>query len=41
MTVDIASLVSDNLDIWTTAVERKSGAGRGLRRGLSPGGGMA
>jgi type I restriction enzyme S subunit len=29
MTVDIASLVSDNLDIWTTAVERKSGAGRG------------
>lgn len=29
MTVDNASLVSDNLDIWTTAVERKSGAGRG------------
>jgi type I restriction enzyme, S subunit len=29
MTVDVASLVSDNLDIWTTAVERKSGAGRG------------
>jgi type I restriction enzyme, S subunit len=29
MTVDIASLVSDNLEIWTTAVERKSGAGRG------------
>nr|WP_294917908.1 restriction endonuclease subunit S [uncultured Neokomagataea sp.] len=29
MTVDIASLVSDNLDIWTTAIERKSGLGRG------------
>lgn len=29
MTVDIASLVSSNLDIWTTAVERKSNAGRG------------
>lgn len=29
MTVDIAPLVSDNLDVWTTAVERKSGAGRG------------
>lgn len=28
MTTDISSLVSDNLDIWTTAVERKSGAGR-------------
>ncbi len=32
MTADIASLVSDNLDIWTTAVERKSGAGRGGKR---------
>jgi type I restriction enzyme S subunit len=29
MTVDVTSLVSDNLDVWTTAVERKSGAGRG------------
>lgn len=29
MTVDIASLVGDNLDTWLTAVERKSGAGRG------------
>ncbi|MEG3177104.1 restriction endonuclease subunit S [Sphingomonas sp. RB3P16] len=29
MTVGVASLVSDNLDIWTTAAERKSGAGRG------------
>ena len=29
MTVNITSLFSDNLDIWTTAVERKSGAGRG------------
>ena len=35
MTVDIASLVSDNLDIWTTAVERKSGAGRGGNKRLS------
>lgn len=29
MTVDIVSLVSDNLDIWATAIERKSGSGRG------------
>ena len=29
MTVDVASLVSDNLDIWATAIECKSGAGRG------------
>lgn len=29
MTVNVASLVSDNLDVWTTAVQRKSGAGRG------------
>jgi type I restriction enzyme S subunit len=28
MTADVASLVSDNLDTWTTAIERKSGAGR-------------
>jgi len=34
MTVDIASLVSDNLNIWTTAVERKSGVGRGGRKGI-------
>ena len=26
---DIAALVTDNLDIWTGAIERKSGAGRG------------
>lgn len=26
---DIAALVADNLDIWTCAIERKSGAGRG------------
>lgn len=26
---DIAALVADNLDIWTGAIERKSGAGRG------------
>ena len=35
MTVDVASLVSDNLDIWTTAVERKSGAGRGGGKRIS------
>lgn len=35
MTIDIASLVSDNLDIWTTAVERKSGTGRGGGKRLS------
>ncbi|MEG3192063.1 restriction endonuclease subunit S [Lysobacter sp. D1-1-M9] len=29
MTTDVASLVSENVDIWTTAVERKSRAGRG------------
>lgn len=32
---DIASLVSDNLDIWTAAIERKSSAGRGSGRKLS------
>lgn len=26
---DVAALVADNLDIWTGAIERKSGAGRG------------
>lgn len=35
MTVDIVSLLSDNLDIWTTAVERKSGAGRGGGKRIS------
>ena len=35
MTVDIASLVSDNLDIWTTAIERKSSAGRGGAKRIS------
>lgn len=29
MSTDIAALVSDNLDVWTSAIERKSGAGRG------------
>jgi hypothetical protein len=29
MTIDVASLVSEHLDVWTTATERKSGAGRG------------
>ncbi len=28
MTTDFAALVSGNLDVWTTAVERRSGAGR-------------
>ena len=35
MTVNVASLVSDNLDIWTTAVEHKSGAGRGGGKRIS------
>lgn len=35
MTVDIASLVSNNLDIWTTAVDRKSGSGRGGGKRIS------
>ncbi|MBS0332822.1 MAG: restriction endonuclease subunit S, partial [Proteobacteria bacterium] len=29
MSVDVAALVGDNLDLWTSAIERKSGAGRG------------
>lgn len=29
MSTDIAALVSDNLELWTSAIERKSGAGRG------------
>lgn len=29
MSTDIAALVSDNLDLWTGAIEHKSGAGRG------------
>lgn len=29
MSADVASLVSDHLDVWTTAIERRSGAGRG------------
>lgn len=28
MTVDVASLVSKNLDVWTTSIEPKSGVGR-------------
>lgn len=35
MKVDVASLVSDNLDIWATAVEHKSGAGRGGGKRIS------
>lgn len=35
MSTDIAALVSDNLDVWTSAVERKSGAGRGGRKKLN------
>jgi type I restriction enzyme S subunit len=35
MTIDIASLISDHLGIWTTAVERKSGAGRGGGKRIS------
>lgn len=29
MSSDMAALVSDNLDLWTAAIERRSGAGRG------------
>jgi len=32
---DIAALVADNLDIWTGAIERKSGAGRGGGKRIS------
>lgn len=32
---DIATLVADNLDIWTSAIERKSGAGRGGGKRIS------
>jgi type I restriction enzyme S subunit len=35
MTADIASLVSDNLNVWTTVIERKSGAGRGSGKRIS------
>lgn len=29
MSTDVTALVSDNLDLWTSATDRKSGAGRG------------
>ena len=29
MSTDVAALVSDRLDLWTSAIERRSGAGRG------------
>lgn len=32
---DIVALVADNLDLWTSAIERKSGAGRGGGKKLS------
>jgi type I restriction enzyme S subunit len=32
---DIAALVADNLDVWTGATERKSGAGRGGGKRIS------
>lgn len=32
---DITALVADNLDVWTRAVERKSGAGRGGGKRIS------
>lgn len=35
MSINIAALVSDNLDIWTSAIERKSGTGRGAGKKLS------
>lgn len=36
MSVDISALVTENLEIWTSAVERKSGAGRGGSKKISP-----
>ena len=35
MSFDVAALVSDNLDLWTSAIERKSGAGRGGGKNVS------
>jgi type I restriction enzyme, S subunit len=35
MTLNFASLVSDNLGVWTTAVERKPRAGRGTGKRIS------
>lgn len=35
MSSDISALVSDNLDLWTGAIERKSGAGRGNGKKIS------
>jgi type I restriction enzyme S subunit len=35
MTVNVAALVSDHLDVWTAATERKSGAGRGAGRKIN------
>jgi type I restriction enzyme S subunit len=32
---DIAELVADNIDIWTSAIQRKSGAGRGGGKRIS------
>ena len=32
---DIAALVADHLDLWTSATERKSGAGRGGGKRIS------
>lgn len=33
--IDIAELVAENIDIWTCAIQRKSGAGRGGGRRIS------
>lgn len=35
MSTGVAALVSDNLDLWTSATERRSGAGRGGGRKVS------
>lgn len=35
MSTDIAELVSGNLDLWSSAIERKSGAGRGGGKRIS------
>lgn len=32
MSTDVSALVSDNLDLWTSAIERRPGAGRGDKK---------
>lgn len=35
MTTDVAALISDSFDLWTSAIERKPGAGRGRGKKLN------